>query len=157
MYLNTRMTGLNQFLSSVYGVPIRLRILLTELGFTEQQLDQLHRDHLEEIVASSIALLKDRLVLMYNGDRTYGIVCRRFGLDGRPTETLQAIGDKLGITRERVRQIERNAIRRSRSKTNRTAWETGLYDVAARLIGVGQSRDPVVLVRAERLDRIGRV
>ena len=144
MYLNTRIIGLNQFLSRVYGVPIRLSILLTELGFAEQQIDQLRRNHSEEIVASSIALLKDRILLVFNGDRTYGIVCRRFGLDGRPTETLQVIGEKLGITRERVRQIEKKAIRRCRSKTNRTVWETGLYDVAARLTGVGQSHDAVI-------------
>ena len=81
MYLNTRVIGLNRLLSTVYGVPITLSILLTELGFTEQQLDQLHRDHWEEIVASSIALLKDRLVPWSDNHRSYDVVCRRFGVE----------------------------------------------------------------------------
>ncbi len=34
----------------------------------------------------------------------------RFGLDGRETLTLKEIGKKLGLTRERVRQIQRNAL-----------------------------------------------
>ena len=34
----------------------------------------------------------------------------RFGLDGRETLTLKQIGEKLGLTRERVRQIQRNAL-----------------------------------------------
>ena len=33
----------------------------------------------------------------------------RFGLDGRQTLTLKQIGKKLGLTRERVRQIQRDA------------------------------------------------
>jgi RNA polymerase primary sigma factor len=36
----------------------------------------------------------------------------RFGLDGQPSLTLQKIGDALGLTRERVRQIEQKAMRK---------------------------------------------
>ena len=36
----------------------------------------------------------------------------RFGLDGRETLTLKQIGKKLGLTRERVRQIQRSALTR---------------------------------------------
>jgi len=39
------------------------------------------------------------------------VVVRRYGLDGRDTETLSAIGERLGTTRERVRQIQVEAIR----------------------------------------------
>ena len=39
-------------------------------------------------------------------DRERQIITRRFGLDGR-TETLEQIGEFLGITRERVRQLEK--------------------------------------------------
>jgi DNA-directed RNA polymerase sigma subunit (sigma70/sigma32) len=37
---------------------------------------------------------------------------RRFGLDGRPPQTLEEVGRELGITRERVRQIQARSIRK---------------------------------------------
>lgn len=39
------------------------------------------------------------------------VVMRRYGLDGRDSETLSAIGERLGTTRERVRQIQVEALR----------------------------------------------
>jgi RNA polymerase sigma factor (sigma-70 family) len=42
------------------------------------------------------------------------IITRRFGLDGEPAHTLQEIGDTLGITRERVRQLEALALNQLR-------------------------------------------
>jgi RNA polymerase primary sigma factor len=54
------------------------------------------------IVLSTIPL-KERLVII-----------NRFGLDLSEVETLDAIGEKLGISRERVRQIELKAFRRLR-------------------------------------------
>ena len=38
-------------------------------------------------------------------EREREVLLRRFGLSGRDSETLQVIGDSLGITRERVRQL----------------------------------------------------
>lgn len=40
------------------------------------------------------------------------VVSGRFGLSGDKPKTLEEIGKELGITRERVRQIEKNAIRK---------------------------------------------
>lgn len=42
------------------------------------------------------------------------IVCRRFGLDGLAPENLAHVARELGISRERVRQIESNALKRLR-------------------------------------------
>ena len=42
------------------------------------------------------------------------VVLRRFGLDGRPPQTLEEVGTDLGITRERVRQLETRALRELR-------------------------------------------
>lgn len=46
-------------------------------------------------------------------DRHQKILVERFGLNGE-RKTLQAIGDELGITRERVRQIESQSIKKIR-------------------------------------------
>jgi RNA polymerase primary sigma factor len=38
----------------------------------------------------------------------------RFGLDGQSAQTLEEVGVELGITRERVRQLESRALRELR-------------------------------------------
>ena len=43
------------------------------------------------------------------------VLSRRFGLDGEAPQTLEDLGTDLGITRERVRQIETRALRQLRS------------------------------------------
>lgn len=47
--------------------------------------------------------------------RERAIVVRRFGLDGEEPETLKSIADRLGLSRERVRQIETVAMERLRA------------------------------------------
>jgi RNA polymerase primary sigma factor len=42
------------------------------------------------------------------------ILRTRFGLDGGPEKTLEEVGEKFGVTRERVRQIQNIALRRLR-------------------------------------------
>ena len=51
------------------------------------------------------------------------VVARRFGLDGQPPQTLEEVGVGLGITRERVRQLEARALRQLRA----VAPELALY------------------------------
>ena len=42
------------------------------------------------------------------------VLTLRFGLDGQPPQTLEEVGSQLGITRERVRQLETRALRELR-------------------------------------------
>lgn len=45
-------------------------------------------------------------------DQYRDVIIRRFGLLGRDPETLEQIGDNIGITRERVRQVQIDALKR---------------------------------------------
>ena len=60
-----------------------------------------------EYASGVFNLAKDRL-----DDRSWHVLQRRFGLDGRDPATLDAIGKELGVSRESVRKIERQALAR---------------------------------------------
>ncbi len=49
------------------------------------------------------------------GDKQRAVVERRFGLHGYRRATLEQIGEEIGVTRERVRQIQLDAIRNLRT------------------------------------------
>ena len=48
-------------------------------------------------------------------DKQRAVVERRFGLHGQRRLTLEQIGREIGVTRERVRQIQLDALRNLRS------------------------------------------
>jgi RNA polymerase primary sigma factor len=48
--------------------------------------------------------------------REAAVLRLRFGLDGEDPKTLKEIGGRLDLTRERVRQIERDALKKLRTK-----------------------------------------
>lgn len=54
-------------------------------------------------------------VLSTLSEREAEIIALFFGIGGGPEMTLEEIGDKFGLTRERVRQIKEKAIRRLRA------------------------------------------
>lgn len=53
------------------------------------------------------------------GEREIQVLCRRFGLRGYQRHTLQELADAMGVSRERVRQIERKALRKLRHPYHR--------------------------------------
>src|SRR6266571_1742005 len=57
--------------------------------------------------------LKDALLRL--NPRMRRVLSLRFGLDGDPPQTLEEVGSGLGITRERVRQLESRALRELRT------------------------------------------
>lgn len=66
----------------------------------------------EEELFSMLELQRLKQLLLSIDEQEARILRLRYGLDGDDPMTLKAIGEKLGITRERVRQIEQQTLRK---------------------------------------------
>jgi len=63
----------------------------------------------DEDVYANLALWLDQL-----DEKQREVIVRRFGLNGHERQTLENVGKELGVTRERVRQIQMDALKRMR-------------------------------------------
>ena len=69
----------------------------------------------EEVVSFDMMRQDVRKVVAGLDDREKALVSRRFGLDGQKPYTLEQIGKEFGMSRERVRQIERQTMAKLRT------------------------------------------
>jgi RNA polymerase primary sigma factor len=77
----------------------------------------------EQVTAESARATELEAALANLDPRMRHVLERRYGLDGEASQTLEELGVELGITRERVRQLENKALRELR----RTAPALRLY------------------------------
>jgi RNA polymerase primary sigma factor len=63
-------------------------------------------------------------------DREKRIISQRFGFEGGKRKTLQEIGRKMGVSRERIRQLEQIALAKLRRAFSQKEGSTGLLAVA---------------------------
>ncbi|HEX3175565.1 MAG TPA: sigma-70 family RNA polymerase sigma factor [Methylomirabilota bacterium] len=88
-------------------------------GERQSTLGEVIADRTADPSESFMALFRDRAELatvlddLAANERT--VLRRRFGLEGDPPETLEAIGQRLKLSRERVRQIEAAGVRKLRA------------------------------------------
>lgn len=132
MGLKEQVRWLNAYLSAVYSSEMRLSTLLAKLGFDSQQLQVIRDKNLDRFVNSYIANIQRRIAARRDGERLFIIMGGRLALDGEPSETLQSLGTRLGISRERVRQLEMKVHGMSRHPANRRFLESSLRDLALR-------------------------
>jgi len=82
--------------------------------FAEVVRDENADDPFEELQAKGVTGMLKNLVTNLT-DREANILRARYGLDGGRMKTLEEIGAEWGITRERARQVQNNALRKLRS------------------------------------------
>ena len=104
-----RLLGLNERVTSVdtpLGPDSDRAVLDTIADTRETDPSQLLQD---SDIKDSIAVWLDELT-----DKQREVVSRRFGLRGYESSTLEEVGREIGLTRERVRQIQVEALKRLR-------------------------------------------
>lgn len=95
------------------------------LSLSEFMQDSGERDIIETIASEGCEDPEDQILERQLADALASVLHRmpvrerqiltwHFGLDGSPPHTLQTIGDAMGLTRERVRQLERRSLDRAR-------------------------------------------
>ena len=77
------------------------------------------------LVSESLSTEIDRALGVLN-EREKQIIERSFGINNQPEMTLEEIGEKFGLSRERVRQIKEKAIRKLRACTKNKILKTYL-------------------------------
>jgi RNA polymerase primary sigma factor len=77
-------------------------------------IEDIHSDLPDETTAKRLRSRELAEALTQLNPRMRHVVALRFGLNGKPPQTLEEVGAGLGITRERVRQLESRALRELR-------------------------------------------
>lgn len=99
-----RVLSLDQDAVSEGGLTVLDRLACSRSPSPEDEAD---RHRVRSLVRREVALLSERQRV---------IIENRFGLDGRPAMTFQELGQMLGLSRERARQIEEEAMARLRRR-----------------------------------------
>jgi hypothetical protein len=77
-------------------------------------------------------------------ERTKMIIIRRFGLFGNEKETLEFIGKEHGVTRERVRQVERDGIKQIKKKLGNYSDVFSFFDEELKRFGGAKKEESFV-------------
>src|SRR5690606_15085573 len=80
----------------------------------------------EELLEEDDMALAQETVLGQLTDKQQEVLARRFGLRNHDPQTLEQVGREVGLTRERVRQIQVEALRRLRALMLRDGLDPGV-------------------------------
>lgn len=123
--LAERVRAVNELLSIVFRCPTRASELLEGLGASRDEIRLLRSANAAQVCESIVQVVRECFETFRNGPRDFVVLSRRLGLDA-PVSTLRAIGSQLGISHERVRQLECRARVKCGSPRVRHAVEVAL-------------------------------
>jgi RNA polymerase primary sigma factor len=87
-------------------------------NFAEVVQDESADTPYEQLEGKTVTRMLQEMVKTLDS-REATILRARFGLDGGPEKTLEEVGEKFGVTRERVRQVQNIALRKLRKMIER--------------------------------------
>jgi hypothetical protein len=92
------------------------RARLKTLGLAEEDVPNgISSDYLEQYSLIFKAWKRDELSEMWVTSRERLVLMRRYGLEDKQFRSLEEVGQELGVTRERIRQIESSALKNLRN------------------------------------------
>lgn len=139
----TEWVGFNSLLCKTFGENVRLSTILYDLGFDQDQIETLKKCYLREIMDFFVLDTFEKLIVSRSdGERIWYIISSRHGLMGHSPKTLQSLGEELGISRERVRQLEEKGVRRLILQSNKQQILTRFKPAIMEML-TGSSKMPV--------------
>ena len=109
---------------------MRMRVIAKERGkpldkaFTEEEVFQFSKEDRANPYMDELTNTRQRAVigdiLMQLDDRERDILTFRYGLEkGSEPQTLEQVGNRFGVTKERIRQLESRALKELREIVNK--------------------------------------
>jgi len=114
----TRLDCINRLLEDVFKKPRRLSEILRDVGMGEDEIIRLRHDHLDAYLAGLLRRWQSWMAEILPSRRD-DIIIRRYNLNGPPRPSLADLGNEYGISRECVRQLEKDALKRLRHPARR--------------------------------------
>ena len=111
MDIKSELLKFNDFASAVYDKQTRLSDILLRYPFSENEIEFLKKEAIDELLENINFALQCKFVSNSNRIRLYQIIRKRYGLFGYDKSTLRETATDMGISHERVRQLEEKAIR----------------------------------------------
>ena len=111
MDIKSELLKFNDFASAVYDKQTRLSDILLRYSFSKTEIELLKKETIEKLLENINFALQCKFVSNSNRIRLYQIIRKRYGLFGYDKSTLRETAADMGISHERVRQLEEKAIR----------------------------------------------
>lgn len=134
--LNVMTQSFNSLLADIYGTEKSVNGILLNFGLEQNYIDALQGEKLAHLYENIKFALECRILHYFDGHRLLEILYRRYGLFEYKKETLEEIGSDIGVSRERVRQLQNKAIKRLSTGISCGATSILLMLCACRTLGL---------------------
>ena len=114
--LKQQVEGINLLLEQIYTPQTKISTILLDCGLTDSDIENIRKNHLQEIVDLALTIFQAFLFARRGGERLWDILCDRYGLLGAEPMTLEKIakdaesGENAQLNRDHVAQKRREKL-----------------------------------------------